>query len=168
MLYFIRHQGKEYRVRVESRNKQVYVAFGEEKEEPIDMVYYGHDVTFLHANQVFYATVVGEKENYTVWSPSGNLNFQVESEYKRIVGILRGQELGAENNVYAKMPGKIVKLLAKVGDTVEQGTPVMVMEAMKMENEIRASISGSVANICVGEGQAVETGTLLMELTPAE
>jgi hypothetical protein len=39
----------------------------------------------------------------------------------RSVALLRGQELGNENNVYAKMPGKIVKIMAKVGDKVESG-----------------------------------------------
>jgi len=67
------------------------------------------------------------------------------------------------------MPGKIAKLLVKVGDTVEKTAPVLVMEAMKMENEIRATVSGTVAHIHVKEGQAVETGTLLVELSkPAE
>ena len=168
MIYFIRHGGKEYRVRVESRNHRTYVAFGEEREEATDIVFYGNDCTFLQANQVFYANVVGDKEKFTVWRPEGNLNFQLESEYRRIVGMLRGQELGSENNVYAKMPGKIVKIMAKVGDHVEHGTPMIVMEAMKMENEIRATVSGAVANVCVTEGQAVETGTLLAELTPVE
>jgi 3-methylcrotonyl-CoA carboxylase alpha subunit len=49
--------------------------------------------------------------------------------------MLRGQNLENENNVYAKMPGKIVKISAKPGTVVERGTPLMVMEAMKMENQ---------------------------------
>jgi biotin carboxyl carrier protein len=167
MLFFMRYQGKEYQVRVESRGGQLYAAFGEEPEEPIDLVYYGYDCTYLDKERVFHANVIGNKEDYTVWRPEGNLSFTVESEYRRIVGLLRGQELGDENNVYAKMPGKIVKIMAKAGDKVEQGTPVLVMEAMKMENEIRASLSGEVINVCVKEGQAVETGSLLIELKPA-
>jgi biotin carboxyl carrier protein len=166
MLFFIKHQGKEHRIRVESRNNQLYVAFNEESEEPIDLVYYGNDCMFIHQNKVFNANVVGDKADYTVWRPGGNLNLVVESEYRRIVGLLRGQELEQENNVYAKMPGKIVKILRKVGDPVSKGDSVIVMEAMKMENEIRVTLSGKVSNLCVSEGQAVETGTLLMELTP--
>ena len=168
MLFFIRYQGKEHRVRVESRNQQLFVAFDDEPEEAVDLHFYGNDVSFQRDNKIFSANVVGDKASYTVWRPKGNLNFEVESEYRRIVNLLRGVELENENNVYAKMPGKIVKVLAKVGDRVEKGQSVLVMEAMKMENEIRASVNGEVAQLLVSEGQAVETGALLMELKSAE
>jgi len=168
MIFFIRHQNKETTVRVESRNGQTMVKFDQEPEKPVDLVYFGNDCTFLENGEVFHAKVVGEKTDYTVWRPEGNVHLSVESEYKRIVNLLRGQELGNENNVYAKMPGKIVKITAKTGDKVEKGAAVLVMEAMKMENEIRATLSGEVTNVCVKEGQAVETGALLLELKPTE
>ena len=82
--------------------------------------------------------------------------------------MLRGQALEDENNLYAKMPGKIVKMYVKSGDKVKSGDNVLVMEAMKMENEIKASVDGEVANISVSEGQAIETGELLMEFNPDE
>jgi len=169
MLFFMRFREKEYRVRVESRLGKTYVRFNDDIEEAVDLVYHGNDCSFIKDTEVFHANVTGNKSNYTVWRPEGNLEFELESEYRRIVSVLRGQELGDENNVYAKMPGKIAKLLVKVGDTVEKTAPVLVMEAMKMENEIRATVSGTVAQIHVKEGQAVETGTLLVELSkPAE
>jgi biotin carboxyl carrier protein len=62
----------------------------------------------------------------------------------------------------APMPGKIVKVLVAVGDAVEPGRGVLVMEAMKMENELKASRSGTVREIKVKEGQAVEMGALLL------
>ncbi len=168
MLFFINHEGKEHRIRVESRGNQLAVSFDGEPEEMVDMVFHGNDCMFIHQTKVFHANIVGDKLDYTVWRPKSNLNFVVESEYRRLVGLLRGQEMGQENHVYAKMPGKIVKIAAKKGDTVQKGDSVLVMEAMKMENEIRAPLTGTVSNICVKEGQAVETGTLLVELTPTE
>jgi len=168
MLFFMRFREKEYRVRVESRLGKTYVRFNDDIEEAVDLVYHGNDCSFIKDTEVFHANVTGSKSNYTVWRPEGNLEFELESEYRRIVSVLRGQELGDENNVYAKMPGKIAKLLVKVGDTVEKTAPVLVMEAMKMENEIRATVSGTVAQIHVKEGQAVETGTLLVELSKSE
>jgi biotin carboxyl carrier protein len=168
MLFFMRFQDKEYRVRVESRGGQLFASFNGEKEVPLDLVYFGNDCSFVDDTKVFSANVLGVKDEYIVWRPEGNLAFAVESEYRRIVGMLRGQEMGDENNVYAKMPGKIVKVLARSGDRVEKGAPVLVMEAMKMENEIRATQTGQIRNICIQEGQAVETGTLLIELTPED
>ncbi len=168
MIFFVRHGEEEHTVRVESRNGQLLVKFDKEEEQQADIAYFGNDCSFIQDRRVFSANVVSAKDEATVFNPQGNLRFEVESEYRRIVGLLRGQDLTQENNVYAKMPGKIAKLSIKVGDTVEKGAPLLVMEAMKMENEIRSTITGSVVNVCVKEGQAVETGALLVELTPAE
>ncbi len=168
MLFFFRFQDREYRVRVEMKHGETYISFNGGGEEKVDLQFLGNDCSFVEDNEVFWANVTGQKTQYTVWRPEGNLEFTVESEYKRIVNILRGQDLGSENNIYAKMPGKIAKLFVKVGDTLEKSAPVLVMEAMKMENEIRAPLEGKVKQINIKEGQAVETGTLLVEMEPLE
>jgi biotin carboxyl carrier protein len=54
------------------------------------------------------------------------------------------------------MPGKVVKVLCKVGDEVKAGQPVVVVEAMKMENELKSPKDGRVVELHVHEGQAVE------------
>jgi pyruvate carboxylase len=56
----------------------------------------------------------------------------------------------------APMPGKVVKLLVKVGDPVTANQPVAVVEAMKMENEIRSPRAGTVHTVHAKEGQTVE------------
>jgi biotin carboxyl carrier protein len=56
----------------------------------------------------------------------------------------------------APMPGKVVKILAKVGDEVREGQGIVVIEAMKMENEMKSPKDGKVVEIHVQEGQAVE------------
>ncbi|MBY0371927.1 acetyl-CoA carboxylase biotin carboxyl carrier protein subunit [bacterium] len=168
MIFFLRQGEAEHTVRVEFRNQKLMVKFDDQPEAPVDLVYMGNDCNFLENGKVFSANVVGGKGESTVWRPEGNLQFSVESEYRRIVSLLRGQELTNENNVYAKMPGKIVKVIAKVGDVIEKNAPLIVMEAMKMENEIRSPQAGKITNIYVKEGQAVETGVLLIELGVSE
>jgi biotin carboxyl carrier protein len=64
----------------------------------------------------------------------------------------------------APMPGKIVKLLVKPGDTVRPGQGVVVVEAMKMENELRARAAGTVSDVRVTEGASVEAGAILVIL----
>jgi len=54
------------------------------------------------------------------------------------------------------MPGKVVKVLVKLGDEVQAGQGVAVIEAMKMENELRAGRAGKIAAIHVSEGQTLE------------
>jgi biotin carboxyl carrier protein len=66
--------------------------------------------------------------------------------------------------VATQMPGRVVRLLAKVGDPVRKGQPVIVVEAMKMENEMKSPIDGVVGEILVAEGQAVESGTKLVRV----
>lgn len=60
--------------------------------------------------------------------------------------------------IKAQMPGKIIKLNVIVGQNVEKGQTLIIMEAMKMENEIKAHASGVVVQISIEAGQAVETG----------
>jgi biotin carboxyl carrier protein len=58
----------------------------------------------------------------------------------------------------APMPGKVVKVLAKVGDEVKEGQGLLVIEAMKMENEMKSPKDGKVVELPVAEGQTVEGG----------
>ena len=64
--------------------------------------------------------------------------------------------------VIAPMPGKVVKVLVKPGDTVAAKQGVVVVEAMKMENELRAPKAGTVTEVRVGEGTSVEAGAVLV------
>jgi biotin carboxyl carrier protein len=67
----------------------------------------------------------------------------------------------APQQVTAPMPGKVVKLLVRTGETVAARQGVIVVEAMKMENELRAPKAGTVAEIKVAEGMSVEAGAVL-------
>jgi biotin carboxyl carrier protein len=67
----------------------------------------------------------------------------------------------APQQVTAPMPGKVVKLLVRAGETVAASQGVVVVEAMKMENELRAPKAGTVAEIKVVEGASVEAGAVL-------
>lgn len=64
----------------------------------------------------------------------------------------------------APMPGTIIKVLVNTGDKVEQGQPVVILEAMKMENKINANATGTVTSIEVSPGQNVDTGQLLLTI----
>jgi len=70
-------------------------------------------------------------------------------------------EAEGRQQIVAPMPGKIVRLLVKVGDHVEAGQGLMVVEAMKMQNEIRSPKSGTVERVLAKEGQPVNASELL-------
>jgi len=68
------------------------------------------------------------------------------------------------NMIHSPMPGKISKILVRVGDFVKEQTVVMIHEAMKMENNIFAACKGKVSEILVKEGENVETNQALLRL----
>lgn len=64
--------------------------------------------------------------------------------------------------VSAPMPGTILDVKVSVGDSVNAGDTLVILEAMKMENEIAATKSGVVKSISVEKGSAVQTGQALV------
>ncbi len=74
-----------------------------------------------------------------------------------------GGESGARD-VKAAMPGKVVRLLVEVGDSVAPGQGLVTLEAMKMQNEVRSPATGRVAAIRVREGDTVASGQVLVTL----
>lgn len=66
--------------------------------------------------------------------------------------------------IKSPMPGKILAVKKQVGDTVEAGETVIILEAMKMENELKAHVSGTIESISVEAGISVEKNTLLLEI----
>ena len=75
-----------------------------------------------------------------------------------------GPVAAAAAPVIAPMPGMIVRVSAQVGDQVQPGQGLVVMEAMKMENELRATTAGTVPAVLPQPGTAVEKGAVLLEL----
>jgi len=70
-------------------------------------------------------------------------------------------EAEGRQQILAPMPGKVIRVLVKVGDHVEAGQGLLVVEAMKMQNEIRSPKSGTVERVLVKEGQPVTVGEVL-------
>lgn len=66
--------------------------------------------------------------------------------------------------VKATLPGLIVAVVVVEGDEVEEGDPLLTIEAMKMQNEVRAPRAGRVIEVTVVSGQAVATGAALLRL----
>jgi biotin carboxyl carrier protein len=103
----------------------------------------GDEVGVLVRNQV---TVIDVADDRRLRLRAGAAQFKVE-----------GKQV-----VCAPMPGKLVKLLVKVGDEVKEGQGLAVVEAMKMENELKSPKTGKVVELPVKEGSAVENNARLV------
>lgn len=71
-----------------------------------------------------------------------------------------------EGDVTTPMPGVVVKIKVKIGDRVEAGDTVLIVEAMKMENEVHTPVSGEVEKIYVSEGDSVNPDEVLVVVKP--
>ena len=69
-----------------------------------------------------------------------------------------------EGAITAPMPGLVLAIKVKPGDTVQAGQALLVMEAMKMENAISASYHGTVTKVYVREGDSISEGDLLVDV----
>lgn len=68
------------------------------------------------------------------------------------------------DNIISPMPGLLRQINVQIGDTLEAGQPVLILEAMKMENILKAAGKGTVKEIHILPGQTVEKGQLLITI----
>jgi biotin carboxyl carrier protein len=71
---------------------------------------------------------------------------------------------GLPGTITAMLPGRVVRILVNIGDPVEIGSVLLILEAMKMENEIHSNAAGTVKAIHVAPGQSVVAGQPLIEI----
>jgi acetyl/propionyl-CoA carboxylase alpha subunit len=103
---------------------------------------------------------------YTLWLDGHRFDVEALDERTRAIRERAGITAGPTGPapLFAPMPGLIVRVNAQVGDAVQAGQGLIVMEAMKMENELRAQSAGRVKAVLVAPGAVVEKGAMLIEL----
>jgi acetyl-CoA/propionyl-CoA carboxylase biotin carboxyl carrier protein len=117
--------------------------------------------------------VNGRRYSVAVWVPDvapvvatgrapGGAGGGVAARPRRSGSAAAAAAVGGSGKVAVPMQGTITKVLVAVGDTVEAGQAVCVLEAMKMENNINADKSGTVSEVKVSPGQSVGTGDIVV------
>lgn len=87
----------------------------------------------------------------------------VENERERaLIGSLKSARETGEIKVRAPMPGLVLNVVKAVGEKVERGETVAVLEAMKMENDLATPHEGTVKEVLVSKGQTVNQGDVLV------
>ena len=79
-----------------------------------------------------------------------------------------GEGVGESGGLAAPMPGKVIALIAQPGSEVEQGAPLLILEAMKMEHTIAAPAKGKLKAFRFGVGDSVAEGAELVDFEPAK
>lgn len=158
-----------YRVSVGNREYQVEVSGNRLKlnGESIQA-----NLTALNELGLYLLRTVDRQRELHV-STRGSSTFVTLGEGRHLVAQVEREEgrrprkaaSAAQADVCAPMPGVVIKALVEVGDRVEKGQAVVIMESMKMQMELRASASGTVSGVCVEPKAQVEKGTLLVKIT---
>jgi len=109
----------------------------------------------------------GGDHEFLVFLKGEAIRVELESERDRLVKRLGKSAHGGKSAaqvVRAPMPGMLKSILVKEGDTVSKGTPLCILEAMKMENEIKSPGELVVRRILAKPGNAVDKAAVLVEL----
>jgi len=113
----------------------------------------------------FYLSVDGVPEEILVQTLSETAVGERESSPgKPVTRASARPKASREGHVTSSMPGSVVDVLVSVGDSVDAGDPVLVIEAMKMENEVPAPIGGKVSAVHVVKGDRVTPDEALIEI----
>jgi len=109
-----------------------------------------------------------ERKKIAIFEAKGSLGLSLNGFLYQ--GKIEPQSKGSvsaasEADLSAQFPGKVRKLLVQVGDSVEEGTPLVLIEAMKMEFSVKAPYAGKVKSILVKENQQLTPGEKLVELS---
>lgn len=132
----------------------------------VDGVPHYADVSSVEPN-VYSVLIDGRSVDVTidgdghVWVGSTRLSIEIRDPRKWARGEGANSAHGAIA-IKAAMPGKVVALLVQVGETIETGTGVLVVEAMKMQNELKSPKGGVVQAIRVSPGDSVASGQVLV------
>ena len=110
------------------------------------LVEYSRDVASLH-----------------LWIGGQYWNFGLPDEVREVAA---SGPMGDE--LTARLPGTVARVLVMAGDQVAQGQPLLIIEAMKMEHTIRAPYAGRVSAVRFAKGERVTEGALLVDLKPAD
>ncbi len=137
------------------------ISIDEGQEVEVDAVRPVKDVlSLVHQGRSWEAGLVEIDDGFEVDVVGLRHEFDVMDPRKKA---LRMAEGAGDKSLKTQMPGRVVRILVAEGDAVEEGQPVIVVEAMKMENELKSPVSGTVRRVCVHEGDQVQARTNLID-----
>ncbi len=109
----------------------------------------------------------GIRRRFVMQEKKGKLSLSLRGILWSGEWIQKSRDLGggeAANDLVAQFPGKVRKILVSLGQKVEEGEALLLVEAMKMEFSVKAPFPGFVKEIKVKEGQQLSPGDLLIDL----
>jgi biotin carboxyl carrier protein len=149
-------------VDVEGRDGRWTVTIGG-KSHQLDAVILPHRaVSLLIDGDSYTVDLDGEGAQLAAWVKNQLIRLELVDARRRHESDAKGHAPSGRQVVTAPMGGKVVRVLVKVGDLVQEGQGLVVVEAMKMENELKSPKAGTVVELVAEEGSAVENNARLV------
>ncbi len=107
-----------------------------------------------------------EGDTYIIGVDGKELEVRAQDPFEALrnkMGFQKSEE-SQENEVRAPMPGRIIDILVNEGDEIEEGTPLFILEAMKMENIVKSPSVGTVSGVNSESGQTVQKNDVVIKL----
>ena len=122
--------------------------------------------SILHNGRSFMTKLIRHKDgrNYNVNLLQHSYDVKVINSQAKYLQSKENETEEQNNKIIAPMPGKVVKIPVKEGDSLTAGDTVIVIEAMKMQNNYKVSSDCIVSKILVNENDSVENNQVLMTL----
>jgi acetyl/propionyl-CoA carboxylase alpha subunit len=160
MIYDIAIDGRNHRLELKRADGR-WTCNLEGREIEVDAVLARPDVLSLRiGNKAYEVKCERVGSDLHLWV--GSVRFAAEVRDPRSLrGRIRATDDHGPKKLTAPMPGKVVRVLAREGETVESGAGILVVEAMKMQNEIKSPKKGTIQKVLVKEGAAVNAGDVL-------
>lgn len=130
----------------------------------VSLVGDGEALSLLVDGQSFDIVTDVQGQDVTVQVRGERYEVHVVDERERAAAEVAGNRASGKRELRAAMPGIVVDVKVAVGDDVEEGQTLVVLEAMKMQNPLSAEGPGKVTKIAVAPGEAVAAGALLAEI----
>ncbi|HEX6608780.1 MAG TPA: biotin/lipoyl-containing protein [Chloroflexia bacterium] len=167
--YIVEVDGAEWQIAIRESPEGLRIRINDEPEQAVDYILAQIPALYslLLNGESSQARVVPSADEPAMWhvTLSGyHLDARVQTERERRLSrvTLGKQAHTGEVTIKAPMPGLVRAVTVGVGDTVEQGQRLVLLEAMKMENEIHAPRAGTVKAVRVTPGETVENGRPLV------
>lgn len=120
-------------------------------------------ISFLFKGSSYLIDVFGGGNEYDIFTRGSFRSIKIYNDESLLQESLRAAgAFGHGDQLTSGMPGKIVKVFVKSGESVKANQPLLIMEAMKMENEMRASHNEIIKEVLVKAGDSVEAGAVLI------
>lgn len=160
-------QKPNYRILLEDRNWNIGIS-----EDPAALPEIlerkGDQLTIKSGNTHYRARILMEdhaSKRYEIAINGRQFTLQLQTPLDVMIaemGLNRSTRKSS-NALIAPMPGMVLEIKVHEGDTVEEGSTLLILEAMKMENVLKGTASGIVKKVLVEKGEAVEKGQALIE-----